>query len=240
MNQEKNSFIFGLSVGVAAVSLIGFIIMAAAYIEKGGSNSVADENSNQVAQDQDKDNNKPTPTPAPEPNQPANIKVSDSDHIRGNKNAPITIIEFSDLQCPFCSRFHDTMKQVTAAYPNDVRWIYKHFPLSSIHPYAQKAALASECASEQGKFWEYIDKIFANQSSLNTDYLATAAEEVGLNTSQFNSCLSSGKYASKVSSDYSSGQQNRVSGTPASFINGELVSGALPFETIKQKIESLK
>jgi protein-disulfide isomerase len=239
MFQEKNSFLFGLSIGVASVSLIGFLIMAVAYIQKGGSNSAANENSDQVAQDQGKNNDKPTPSPAPEPNQPANIKVSDSDHIRGNKNAPITIVEFSDLQCPFCSRFHDTMKQVMAAYPNDVRWVYKHFPLN-FHQYAQKSAEASECASEQGKFWEYADNIFANQSSLNNDYLATAAKNVGLNTKKFDECLSSGKYASKVSSDYSQGQQAGVTGTPANFINGQLVAGAVPFETIKQKIESLK
>lgn len=238
MFKEKNDFLFGLSIGVAAVSLAGFLIMAVAYIQKDGSNSAATDNSDQVAQKPDKDNDKPTP-PDPKPNQPADIKVSDSDHIRGNKNAPITIVEFSDLQCPFCSRFHDTMNQVLAAYPNDVRWVYKHFPLN-FHQYAQKSAEASECASEQGKFWEYVDKIFANQSSLNTDYLATAAKEVGLNTSQFDSCLSSGKYASKVSSDYSLGQQAGVTGTPASFVNGELVSGAVPLETVKQKIESLK
>lgn len=239
MFKEKNDFLFGLSIGVASVSLIGFLIMTVAYIQKTGP---VTNNSDKVAQDTNKagaDNNKPaTPPKEPAPAK-ANIQVADSDHIRGNKNAKITIVEFSDLQCPFCSKFHTTMNQVMAAYPNEVRWVFKHFPLN-FHQYAQKSAEASECAAEQGKFWEYIDNIFTNQSSLNADYLATAAKAAGLNTSQFDSCLSSGKYAGKVSSDYSLGQQSGVSGTPASFINGELVSGAVPFETIKQKIESLQ
>jgi protein-disulfide isomerase len=238
MFKEKNDFILGISIGVAAVSLIGFIMMSVAYFNKGNSGSTGEDDKNQAAQQDDKNN--PSPTPAPAPGQPVDIKVSDSDHIRGNKNAKITIASFSDFQCPYCSKFHETMKQVMAAYPNDVRWVFKSFPLEQIHPFAKKAAEAAECANEQGKFWEYADKLFENQRSLSSDYFSALAKQMKLDSSKFDKCLTDGKYAGKVASDAQLGQSVGVRGTPASFINGELVSGAVPFETIKAKIESLK
>jgi len=131
------------------------------------------------------------------------------------------------------------MKQVIADYPNKVRWVYRSFPLSSLHPYAQKAAEAAECAGEQNKFWEYTDEIFANQASLNNDYLTTAAKNIKLNTTKFESCLNDGKYVAKVKSDFSEGQSLGVNGTPGSFINGQSVKGALPYENIKAIIDSL-
>lgn len=238
MFKEKNDFVLGISVGIAAISLIGFVMMSVAYFNKGNSESAGKDDKNQVAKQDD--NKAPAPAPAPSAGQPVDIKVSDSDHIRGNKNGEITIISFSDFQCPYCSRFHETMKQVMAAYPNDVRWVFKSFPLEQIHPFAKKAAEAAECANEQGKFWEYADKIFENQASLNNDYLSTLAKQMNLDSSKFDKCLADGKYADKVASDAQLGQAAGVRGTPASFINGELVSGAVPFETIKSKIESLK
>jgi protein-disulfide isomerase len=236
MNKEKTNFILGIAVGVATVSLIGFIVMSIAYFQK--SAPAASEKS-QVAQNNPAPSPQPNPAPSPVPTK-IDVNVSDSDHIRGNKDAKITLVEFSDFQCPFCARFHNTMKQVMEKYPNDVRWVYKHFPLDSLHPYARKAAEAAECAGEQGKFWEYADKLFENQRNINTTYFSTAAKELGLNTTQFESCLSSGKYASKVNNDYSQGRQAGVTGTPGSVMNGELIKGAVPFETIKAKIDSLK
>lgn len=227
----------GLSVGIAAASLIGLIVMGVMLIgQKGGDDVAKNGDTAKTAVD-----NNPAPTPTPTaPAGKVDVQVSDADHIRGNKDAGITIVEFSDIQCPYCGRFHNTMKQVADAYPNDVRWVYKHFPLDSIHPYARKAAEASECACEQVKFWEYVDYLFDNQSSLNTNFLTSAAGTVGLNASDFESCLSSGKYASKVNSDYNQGRAAGVTGTPGSVINGELVKGAVSFETIKAKIEALK
>lgn len=235
MTKEKTNFILGLLTGVAVISLIGFMVISIAYFRKDGSNSLANIDSNQVVE---KDEERPAP--APTLGKPVDIKVASSDHIRGDKDAPITIVEYSDFQCPYCSRFHDTMLQVMENYPDDVRWVYKHFPLDSIHPQARKAAEASECAGEQNKFWEYTDKLFENQSSLNTDYFGKAAKELNLDTNKFNSCLSSGKYASKVNSDSREGQQAGVTGTPGSFINGQALKGARPYSELAAMIDNLK
>ena len=228
-NNPKKSFIFGLITGVAVLAVIGFFIMLGLYLDKDKSVDAVPGGGDKVAV-----NNQAAPTAGG-----AEVSVATDDNIRGNQNAPITIVEFSDLQCPYCSKFHTTMQQVMENYPNDVKWVYKHFPLDSIHPYARPAAEASECAGEQGKFWEYTDKLFDNQSSLNQAYLSTAAEQVGLNTSQFESCLSSGKYESKVEADYREGLKLGVTGTPGSFINGQLIPGAVPYEQIESIIESL-
>ncbi len=241
MIKEKNNFIFGLVTGVAVVSLIGFIVMSVAYLKKGGLND--SNESGQVAQEDSDVKPSPTPSPspapAPSPSQPANIQVSDSDHMRGNKDALVTIVEYSDFQCPFCFRFHNTLEQVMAAYPNDVRWVYRHFPLDRIHPYARQAAQASECANDQGKFWEYNDGLYANQSLIKPDYFGQLAKELGLNTVTFDKCLSDGKYVSKVNDDYLEGQGYGVTGTPGSFINGQKLGGAVPFEQLKTMIDNL-
>ena len=236
---QKQSFGLGLAIGIAAVSLIGFVIMGVAYVQKGNNTNTADSDKEAAAAYK---NEPTTPPPAPDPAPEVDLKkleVRNSEYIRGKKDAPVTVITYSDYQCPFCSRFHDTMKQVIADYPNKVRWVYRSFPLSSLHPYAQKAAEAAECAGEQNKFWEYTDEIFANQASLNNDYLTTAAKNIKLNTTKFESCLNDGKYVAKVKSDFSEGQSLGVNGTPGSFINGQSVKGALPYENIKAIIDSL-
>lgn len=241
--EKSGSFLLGLSIGVASVSLIGFLIMTVAYLQKtlpdgndsnNANNQAADNKADDKKNDNSAKNTQPTGQTAK-----ANLKVNDNDYIRGNKNAKITIIEFSDLQCPYCARFHETIKQILAAYPNDVRLVLRHFPLN-FHKYAQKASEGTECAGEQGKFWDFVDKIFANQSNLSDDYLKQAAKELNLDTGKFEQCLSSGKYSDKVKADLLLGQQSGVKGTPASFINGELLSGAQPFDAVKAKIESLK
>lgn len=249
--RSKSSFMLGLVSGIAIVSSVGFLVFLSAYAKQNdlfsfklnndqGGEQVAD-NIDTTGTDTNGDNQ---PTQPAQPTQPdaagkVDVKVASSDHIRGNKNAPITIMEFSDYQCPFCSRFHDTMKQVMAKYPNQVRWVFKHFPLESIHPYARKAAEAAECAGEQNKFWEYTDAIYANQTSLNEEYLQTAAKNVGLNTSKFSSCLSSGKYSNRVNADLQQGQTYGVRGTPGSFINGQTIPGAVPFEQVDALIKPL-
>jgi protein-disulfide isomerase/copper chaperone CopZ len=177
----------------------------------------------------------PKPTAAP-----AEFKITKDDHVRGNFEAPITLVEFSDFECPFCERHYPTMNKILADYKGKVRLVYKHFPLSQIHPNAQKAAEASECAAEQGKFWEYHDKLFENQASgLSLEKFKQWAKDLGLNSSKFNNCLDSGKYAQKVQADYQEGAEKGVNGTPATFVNGQLVSGAVPYESFKQIIDSL-
>ncbi len=167
------------------------------------------------------------------------VSASAEDRSRGNLDAQVTIIEFSDLQCSYCARFHGTMKQVMENYPTQVRWVYKHFPLDSIHPYARKAAEASECSGDQGKFWEYTDSLYENQSKISPDYLVELAQEIGLETTQFEECLDSGKYADKVDADYQEGRGLGVSGTPGSFINGQVLGGAVPYESLASMIDEL-
>ena len=235
MKNEKNNFILGLTSGIAIVAVIGFVVMSFAYLQKGDSNANDKNNSEEVA------DAKPSPTPAPTPKpspSKANITVSNDDHIRGNINAKVTIVEYSDFQCPFCSRFHDTMIQVIEEYPNDVRWVYKHFPLNS-HPQALKAAEASECASEQDKFWEYADGLYKNQKSINANYFGILAKELKLDTKKFDECLSSGKYANNVTSDFNQGKSSGVTGTPGGFINGQKLGGAVPFRTLQPMIDNL-
>lgn len=165
------------------------------------------------------------------------ITVSEKDHIWGNSGVPVTIVEYSDFQCPFCASFHPTVQQILADYPNQVRWVYRHFPLDQIHPQARPAAEASECAAEQEKFWEFSDGLFENQEKLGKDFYKQLAENLGLDIDQFNNCVSSKKYKDKVEADYQGGIKAGVRGTPASFVNGELISGAVPYETLKAAIE---
>jgi protein-disulfide isomerase len=155
---------------------------------------------------------------------------------KGPENAPITIVEFSDFQCPYCSRAMKTVDEVVAAYPNQIRLVFRHFPLE-FHKEAPKAAEASLCANDQGKFWEYHDLLFANQQALQVPQLKEYAKKVGLDTAKFNKCLDSGEKASIVSADMAEGQKLGVNGTPAFFINGILLSGAQPAEEFKSIID---
>jgi len=185
---------------------------------------------------------------AAEPEQPAAepVKpVAAADHVRGDKNAAITIIEYSDFQCPFCSKFHATMKQVMTAYAGKVKWVYRHFPLASLHANAQKAAEASECAAEQGKFWEMADKMFENQNALDAAKLSDYAKAVGVkDLAKFGSCLSSGKYAKLVAADQDGGAAAGITGTPGSFVldksgQSQTIPGALPFESNKAGLDAM-
>jgi len=220
----------GLFAGIAAISLIVVVIV----LTKGSEEAPGQANNNQPVA---ANNQAPTP-PTPVTPPTVDIEIKDTDQYKGSKDAKVTIVEFSDIQCPFCSRHHNTMNQVVATYPNDVKWVFKHFPLDSIHPYARKSAEASECAGEQGKFWEYLDDLFLNQSKLNSEYLSEAAGTLGLDKAKFDTCLSSGKFKDKVNDDYQQGLKAGVRGTPGNIINGQVVSGAVPFESIKATIEA--
>ncbi|RMF87411.1 MAG: thioredoxin [Nitrospinota bacterium] len=170
--------------------------------------------------------------------QPPRIEVSiDDDPIKGDPKAPITIVEFSDFQCPFCKRVLPTLRQVLSTYQGKVRLVYRDFPLRSIHPYAQQGAEAANCAREQGKFWEYHDAIFGDQEQLTPDKLSTYAQNLGLDMTAFKQCLSSRKYRDEVQKDIDDGERVGVSGTPAFFINGRLLSGAQPFSAFQEIIE---
>jgi len=168
------------------------------------------------------------------------VEVSaDDDPFLGSKDAKVTIVEFSDFQCPFCARFHSqTFPQLKKEYidTGKVRYVYRDFPLS-FHQHAMNAAIAAECADEQGKFWEYHDKLFQNQRALDDSSLKRYAEEIGLDTSKFNSCLDNKETASEVNKDVQDGQRYGVSGTPTFFINGVKLVGAQPYSAFKQVVD---
>lgn len=153
----------------------------------------------------------------------------------GNKT--VTILEYSDFQCPYCARAENTMKEIKKAYGDRVEIIFKHFPLP-FHSYAEKAAEASECARDQGKFWEYHDMLFENQNKLDVDSLKKYATKLGLDREKFDSCLDNGEKADIVKSNYDEGVSKGVSGTPTFFINGRKLVGAQPFEKFKSVIDS--
>lgn len=167
--------------------------------------------------------------------------IQDDDPALGNPNAPVTIVEFSDFQCPYCEKFFQgTERQIIEKYvkTGKVRFVYRDFPLSSRHPMAQKAAEAGECAHEQDKFWEYHNMIFKNQPDLNADNLKKWARDLGLDAGKFNACLDGSKYAGEVQKDLDDGVALGVTGTPTNFINGKFIEGAVPFNQIEPLIES--
>lgn len=170
--------------------------------------------------------------------------ITDKDHIRGNKNAKVKIIEYSDYQCPYCERFHPVMQQVMQDYGDKVAWIYRHYPLDNIHPNARPAANAAECVASIGgedAFWKFTDLVFSDQSKYLTN-LASAAADSGVNKSQFQNCFDAKKFDSVITSDQNAGTGAGITGTPGSFIVGAngnvwLIPGALPYEAIKPKID---
>ena len=166
----------------------------------------------------------------------ADVKFAGSP-AKGGDNAVVTIVEFSDFQCPYCSRVEPTIEQAIKVYGDQIKFVFRQFPLTSIHPFAQKAAEASLCAHEQGGFWKLHDAMFADQKSLAVDQLKSKAAELGMKADQFNSCMDTSKYAQKILSDLAEGQQAGVSGTPAMFVNGRFLSGAVPFDALASLID---
>jgi protein-disulfide isomerase len=155
---------------------------------------------------------------------------------RGPKNAPITVMVFSDFQCPFCKRVEPTITQLEKEYPGKIRVVWKDFPLA-FHQDARPAAIAARAAHEQGKFWDMHNKIFDNQHSLDRASLERYAQELGLNMGKFKAALESNKYATEIDADMKLGQSAGVNGTPATFINGRKIPGAYPFETFKKVVD---
>jgi len=175
-----------------------------------------------------------------------NLNIIKNGNIMGNPNASVTIIEYSDFQCGFCGKFYkETMPLIEENYiaTGKVKLEFRHFAIPD-HPYSQKAAEATECANDQGKFWEMHDIIFENQASLSLNSFKTFAEILELDTKQFNECFDSDKYKSKVDNSFNEGKLNGVGGTPTFFVNGQKISGAKPYEVfvtvIESKLEELK
>ena len=165
------------------------------------------------------------------------LSVAATDPSLGAATAPVTLIEFSDFECPFCQRVAPTLKKVRETYGDKVRLVWKDYPLTQIHPNAFKAGEAGHCAAEQGKFWELHDRLFANQQALMVDALKGHASTLGLDTAKFNACLDSAKYAERVRDGIAQGTRLGVNSTPTIYINGRLVSGAQPYEVIAGVID---
>lgn len=228
-------FFFGLATGVGAMAVVGLVLILILLLN--GTAIGASAKAPTVTPPVVDNGTQPTPNLPPAGPVP---EVTDEDYIRGNPDAKITLIEYSDFECPFCLRHVDTMDQLLANYPNDVRLVYRHFPLS-FHPQAQKAAEASECAGAQGKFWEMHDEIFAANAAgtMSVQKWKDVAASLGLNTATFNNCLDSGEMAAKVTQDLNEGSAAGVAGTPGTFVNGSLVEGAVPYATFEQIVQQL-
>ncbi len=228
-NETKNSFAVPVAIIIA-----GLIIGGAVYL-KGGVPTGQGGNAGDAF--------------SPDPLKKLSA-VTNEDWVRGNPKAPITIIEFSDLECPFCKRFHETMLDIAAAYPNDVAWVYRHFPLDQLHKKARPEAEAAECAGKLGgndAFWKFTDKIFETTPSndgLDLSLLPQFATELGLNKADFEKCLTNGETKELVNKDYEEAVAVGGRGTPYPIIitkNGEKVAlqGAVPFENMKEGIDKI-
>lgn len=222
-----------------AVVIAGALIAGAVIYSSGKTPTTANVPQQQVAAQQTGDLEKMKP-------------VSTNDHIRGNADAPVKIVEYSDFECPFCKRFHETMKQVIDEYGKDgkVAWVYRHFPLDQLHPVkARKEAVATECAAELGgndAFWKYADRFFEltpsnNQTNIDV-VLPQIAKEIGLDEAKFASCLASTKYDKHIEDEVQNAQATGGNGTPWSIVVGKNgkkypLSGAQPYASVKQLIE---
>lgn len=168
---------------------------------------------------------------------PPKVAVEAKGPARGPKEAPVTIVEFSDFQCPYCVKAEKTVTELLAAYPAKIRLVYRDFPLP-IHPLAPKAAEASQCANDQGKYWEMHDKLFAVEGKLEVPDLKKYARDLSLDGDKFDKCLDSGEKAKSVGESHKAGEDVGVSGTPAFFVNGRLLSGAQPIEEFKKLVDA--
>ena len=241
----KGALVLGISWGIAIVSMIAFGGLLFYVLTNKDSADNDDTlgaktniNANQEAEE---DIQEPEEQEQPQPK--ADITklspISDDDYILGDEDAAVTLIEFSDFQCPFCLQHQSTLKQILDEYEGKVRLVYRHFPLTTIHPDSQKSAEAAECAGEQGKFWEMHDMLFENQKELSVENLKEYAKELDLDTDEFDECLDSGKYISKIQQQTKEAIAAGITGTPGTFVNNDLVKGAIPFEQFKLVLDQV-
>lgn len=164
-----------------------------------------------------------------------NVSYAPDDPVKGNPKAPVTILEFTDYQCPFCQRSQEVLRQIEKTYPETVKLVARQFPLA-FHNRAKPAAEAVLCAKEQGKYWPYRDRLFEKQQLSDEDFLRYA-RELKMSIGKFQKCLAEHRYAGRIETDIADGQRFGVTGTPAFFINGQFISGAQPFDAFNQAIQ---
>lgn len=241
---SKTAFGLGFVTAILTLGTVGFVVLGTCMLN-GSCETVGAETTKTA----DVKTTAPTaPTAAPTATGKVPV-VSKTDHVLGDPNAPLTLIEYSDFECPFCKRFEPTLAQIMDTYDGQVKLVYRHFPLS-FHANAQKEAEASECAADQGgndAFWAYHDKILERTTSNGTgfalDALVPLAKEIGLDEAKFKDCLDSGKFTDFVKQEAAGGAAAGVTGTPGSFLidkdgNAQAIKGALPFDTIKGMIDA--
>lgn len=221
-----------------SVIIAGGLIAGAVYISNTKRPVVADNQPQAIAQQPTGDLDQVKP-------------ITKEDHVRGDSNAPVKIVEYSDMECPFCKTFHPTMQKIMDEYGKDgkVAWIYRHFPLDSIHSNARPEAVASECANElagNDGFWRFTDRFFELTPSNNRTEIEKVipqiAQEMGLNSEQFASCRTSGRYDKHIQNDLDNATATGGSGTPWSIVIGKNgkkypLSGAQPYDSVKQLVE---
>lgn len=232
----KTAFWFFVAGGILTLGTLGFLFTLPAVLREGRRDDAA------VTA-------RPIASPSGQATGVALAAITDRDHVRGNRRAAVSVVEYSDLECPFCKRFHPTMQQVLQTYGDKVNWVYRHFPLDSIHSKARKEAEATECAGEIGGnegFWEYVDRLFAvtpSNNGLDPAQLPQIAQDVGLSRAKFEACLNSGKYAAHVAEDLADAIAAGGTGTPYSVIvagNQKIpVSGAVPFSQLQAMLDPL-
>jgi protein-disulfide isomerase len=246
MSEGKADYTIAITIIASALILSGVIWVASSNI----SSSISDLKSSLNYTGSVSGNSVPTivPTPTPQANARQTISTQET-AVEGSASAPVEIIEFSDFQCPYCRTFYvDTYKQLVKDYVDTgkAKIYFKQFPLSQIHPGAEIAAEAAECASDQGKFWEMHDKMFDEQQKQGSGTVAFTKDDLknwaktitGLNAQTFNSCLDSGSKAAVVQQQQTQGIQAGVDGTPTFFVNGLKLVGAQPYSAFKQLIDS--
>ncbi|MDD4319501.1 MAG: DsbA family protein [Candidatus Peribacteraceae bacterium] len=238
MNSPQNSNVwFAVSLGLLGV-IVGY--SAASFTGSGTGDAIAQNPPSAPAV---------VAPPEDVPGGPVPAVDASADPIRGDSKAKLTVITYSDFQCPYSKRHHPTLAKVLETYKNDVNVVYRHYPLS-FHPNAQKLAEGSECAKELGgsaMFWKYADAVYGDTEG--TDFTSAAivalAPKIGLNEAKFKSCLDSGKYAQKISDEMQAGSSAGVRGTPGSFVydnrtkKSRYISGAQPFDAFKSAIDAM-
>ncbi|MBI4117862.1 MAG: thioredoxin domain-containing protein [Parcubacteria group bacterium] len=239
--QPKIAFFLGVASALSVVFTVGFFISLTLLLKQinGGNNVNAVANAAPIQQ--------PTAQAQAAPQNIVLADVTDKDWVRGDKNAPVTIVEFSDIDCPFCTQFHETMKQVMTDYPGKVKWVYRHFPLRNLHPNAADRAEVAECIGEAGgndKFWQALDIMFsAEGKGLDKEATITIASKIGVNEANVRNCVNSGKNKASVSAEENQAVAAGGRGTPYSVIvKGDIkapMEGAFPITEVKQILDSI-
>jgi protein-disulfide isomerase len=175
----------------------------------------------------------PEPTPGPQLSTPVS---DDRDHVQGPPAAAVTLVEYGDFECPYCGQAYPIVKELTSQMGQRMRLVFRHFPLSQMHPHAQRAAEAAEAAAAQGKFWEMHDILYERQDELEDEDLVAYAAEIGLDLDRFQVELTRGMYASRVREDFMSGVRSGVNGTPTFFINGHRHDGPWDLQSLTEAV----